>query len=63
MPPLWHCESMVVFSDWITVRGVDTVWTETIRAQRLDTDVDWDTQVHILQNTLQEKKQYMNYYY
>lgn len=54
---------MVVFSDWITVRGVDTVWTETIRAQRLDTDVDWDTHVHILQNTLQEKKQYINYCY
>lgn len=44
--------SVVVCSDWSPVRGVDTVWTETIRAQRLDTDVDWDAQVDILQNTL-----------
>lgn len=50
------CESEVVCPVWSSVNSVDTIWNETIGAQRLDTDVCWYTQVQVLQNTLHKRE-------
>lgn len=50
-------ESALLCPAWGPVRGVDGVWAETIEAQCLDTDVDGDAQVDVLQNALETHKE------